>query len=244
MLAKVRARRIFHAGLSDHRPSGKAFRVGSEPGLTRKLTGTVRIHDSPPLYVYDTPGVMMSYLGTGEEAVERAIKLGLTRGMRTDEAEDEAGADYLLYRLNLRDPTGGWMGNIGLDPAGHGSKHMVEPTNDLHVLLEALARRLGALGPGGEPDFEHAQRYFCRAFVEGKFGAWTLDDLEGISADEDSAPRGVDATVADFVARQRAEMQGEGPSSRTQERKREKKRVLEDRQKRWERRQAVKRAAR
>lgn len=236
--------------------AGKAFRVGSEPGLTRKLTGTVRIHDSPALYVYDTPGVMMSYLGTGEGAVERAIKLGLTRGMRTDVAEDEATADYLLWRANLRDPTGGWMRNLGLnviiggggtaddlqaESSNRSASSAISPTNDLHVLLDVLARRLGALGPGGEPDHEHAQRYFVRAFLEGKFGPWTLDDLEkssstsvdgSASAEEES--KSVDATVAEFIAHQRIEMDGQGPSSRTQERKREKKRVAEERQKRWE----------
>lgn len=30
---------------------------------------------------------------------------------------------------------------------------------------------------GGELDLETAQRFFLRAFQEGKFGQWTLDDL-------------------------------------------------------------------
>lgn len=85
---------------------GKAFRVGAEPGITRKLTGTVKINETPSLYVYDTPGVMVSYLGTGERAVEKAVKLGLTKGIRTTDAEEEIIADYLLYLLNLRDARG------------------------------------------------------------------------------------------------------------------------------------------
>ncbi len=53
------------------------------------------------------------------------------------------------------------------------------PSNSLEETLDALARRLGTLQPGGIPDLEAAQRYLLRAFIEGKFGKWTLDDLEG-----------------------------------------------------------------
>lgn len=57
---------------------GKAFRIGAEPGITRRLTGTVKIHEEPPVYVYDTPGVMVSYLGKGDRGAERGLKLALT----------------------------------------------------------------------------------------------------------------------------------------------------------------------
>jgi ribosome biogenesis GTPase A len=57
---------------------GKAFATSSLPGLTRKLTGTVKIHENPHVYVYDTPGVMVPYLGKGEEGAERGLKLALT----------------------------------------------------------------------------------------------------------------------------------------------------------------------
>ena len=58
--------------------TGKAFRISSQPGYTRKLTGTVRIHSEPDLYVYDTPGVMVPYMGKGEKGAERALKFALT----------------------------------------------------------------------------------------------------------------------------------------------------------------------
>lgn len=64
------------AALAD--PTGKAFATSSLPGLTRKLTGTVKIHENPHVYVYDTPGVMVPYLGKGEEGAERGLKLALT----------------------------------------------------------------------------------------------------------------------------------------------------------------------
>jgi len=57
---------------------GKAFHTGAMPGVTRKLTGTVRVYDKPPIYVFDTPGVMMPFLGHDEVGAERGLKLALT----------------------------------------------------------------------------------------------------------------------------------------------------------------------
>jgi hypothetical protein len=57
-----------------------------------------------------------------------------------------------------------------------------EPTDDLHVLLEALADRLGTLRKGGERDLDAARGYLIRAFREGKLGRWTLDDLETVES--------------------------------------------------------------
>lgn len=46
--------------------------------MTRKLTGTVKIHEDPNIYVYDTPGVMVPFLGHGQDGAERGLKLALT----------------------------------------------------------------------------------------------------------------------------------------------------------------------
>lgn len=61
-----------------HQDIGKAFATSALPGLTRKLTGTVKIHEDPSVYVYDTPGVMLPYLGKGQQGAERGLKLALT----------------------------------------------------------------------------------------------------------------------------------------------------------------------
>jgi ribosome biogenesis GTPase A len=42
----------------------------------------VKIHESPSIYVYDTPGVMLPYLGKGEKGAERGLKLALTGASR------------------------------------------------------------------------------------------------------------------------------------------------------------------
>lgn len=63
--------------------AGKAFRVSALPGLTRKLTGTVKVHETPPIYVFDTPGIMVPYLGKGQEGLEKGMKLALTSKLAT-----------------------------------------------------------------------------------------------------------------------------------------------------------------
>ena len=58
--------------------------------MTRKLTGTVKIYEDPNVYVYDTPGVMLPYLGKGQQGAERGLKLALT------------GSSHLIVLLCLR----------------------------------------------------------------------------------------------------------------------------------------------
>lgn len=58
--------------------------TGNMPGVTRKLTGVVKIHEKPLVYVYDTPGVMVPFLGHGELGAERGIKFALTGEPHSD----------------------------------------------------------------------------------------------------------------------------------------------------------------
>ena len=74
---KVNKYRLYgQAGLTDF--TGKAFRTGAEAGVTRKLTGTVKIYEEPNIYVYDTPGVMVPFLGHGVDVAERRLNKALT----------------------------------------------------------------------------------------------------------------------------------------------------------------------
>lgn len=57
---------------------GKAAQTGADAGVTRKVTGVVKVWEDPSTYVYDTPGVMVPYFGEGDEAAEKGLKLALT----------------------------------------------------------------------------------------------------------------------------------------------------------------------
>ena len=76
--------------------------VGPEAGVTKNLGGVIKILDSPPTYVYDTPGIFVPYLGRGPAALERGLKIALTAGIKEGIFENETVADYLLYRIIWR----------------------------------------------------------------------------------------------------------------------------------------------
>ncbi|WVR03527.1 hypothetical protein IAU60_000519 [Kwoniella sp. DSM 27419] len=171
---------------------GKVFRTGAEAGITRKLTGTVRIYEDPSVYVYDTPGVMMPYLGKGEEGAERGLKLALTAGIKESLFEQDAVVDYLLWKMNKRLVAESHL------PDGHPDKHATylsllplppgfQPTDSITDLLDALCDRLGALQKGGERDYDAGIKWVIRAFREGKLGGFTLDDLAMIRGTSDRA---------------------------------------------------------
>nr|KAI0867945.1 P-loop containing nucleoside triphosphate hydrolase protein [Hypoxylon argillaceum]KAI1154105.1 P-loop containing nucleoside triphosphate hydrolase protein [Nemania diffusa] len=166
----------------------KAARTGSNPGVTRKMGGPVRIlaagsdhsavpslspparpaffadRDEPPpdygggVYVYDTPGVFTPYA----ETVEEMLKLALVGSVKDGIIPAETLADYLLFNLNLR------------DPSLYGA--LCEPTNDVERFLGAVAVRTGKLLKGGVPSTEHAADWIVNQWRAGDLGRFALDD--------------------------------------------------------------------
>ncbi|BGP18989.1 hypothetical protein JCM10213_002591 [Rhodosporidiobolus nylandii] len=155
---------------------GKAASTSSEPGHTRRLSTVIKIATSPPVYIYDTPGIMVPFLGKGVAGQEAALKLALTGGIKESLFEGDVVAEYLLWRLRIRDEMRdeGWtdadlLQRLALPPD--------TPLDDPFAFLTALARRLSAIKKGGEPDLDFAGRWLILAFREGKLGRWTLDSL-------------------------------------------------------------------
>lgn len=72
------------------------------PGHTRRLSTTIKISTTPPVYIYDTPGIMVPFLGRGVKGKEAALKLALTGGIKESLFEGDTLAEYLLWRLRMR----------------------------------------------------------------------------------------------------------------------------------------------
>jgi hypothetical protein len=49
------------------------------------------------------------------------------------------------------------------------------PCDDINIVLPTLARRIGALFRGGEPDLLHAAQYMITKYRCGKLGSFILD---------------------------------------------------------------------
>ncbi|KAG5340369.1 hypothetical protein C0989_002026 [Termitomyces sp. Mn162] len=136
----------------------KAFQTGAQPGLTQALSTRLKVSLEPLVYAFDTPGVMLPYLGRGEEGAERGVKLALISGIKEGLYDMEALASYLLYRLNVLNPIS--PAYLHLLPKG------AVPTVDLQEFLEQLARRMGMIMRGAEFDTARAAAYFVRWWRE------------------------------------------------------------------------------
>eukprot|EP00160_Parvularia_atlantis_P022171 Unigene98_Nuclearia_a/m.314 Unigene98_Nuclearia_a/g.314 ORF Unigene98_Nuclearia_a/g.314 Unigene98_Nuclearia_a/m.314 type:complete len:345 (+) Unigene98_Nuclearia_a:27-1061(+) len=141
---------------------GKAAAVGSLPGVTRTVMGRIKVLDSPPTYMIDTPGVFVPHVPDQTSG----LKLGLIAAIKDHLVGELVLADFLLYTLNRIGST------AYLAPCG-----LREPSDDITVVLTALSRRVGAVLRQGEPDLDLAARHFLTSYREGRLGRYTLDVL-------------------------------------------------------------------
>ncbi|GJJ15058.1 hypothetical protein Clacol_009333 [Clathrus columnatus] len=159
-------------------PTPKALKTGAHPGLTRALSTRLKLSLDPLIYAFDTPGVMIPFMGHGNRGAERGVKLALigkeqTRhtaaaaalsgfwlgaGIKEGLYDVEALAAYLLYRL--------WC----LNPQNPVYMTLLSPTSpqpsDEFEFLNSLARRLGMLRRGGEVDIGRAAVWFIKWWRE------------------------------------------------------------------------------
>jgi mitochondrial GTPase 1 len=57
--------------------SSSVLRTSRLPGMTRATSNKLRLCDDPLIYSVDSPGVMIPFLGYGDESRERAVKISL-----------------------------------------------------------------------------------------------------------------------------------------------------------------------
>ncbi|KAF7513546.1 hypothetical protein GJ744_008840 [Endocarpon pusillum] len=141
----------------------KAARTGDQPGITRKIASGVKIvekdKESEGVYLLDTPGVFVPYVPDAESM----LKLALCGNVKDTVVPPTTIADYLLFHLNLRDPSFYSM--------------FSEPSNDVHQVLDGLARKQGRLKKGGFPDMEAAALQFIQRWRAGGMGRFILDEV-------------------------------------------------------------------
>ncbi|PHH73034.1 hypothetical protein CDD82_5681 [Ophiocordyceps australis] len=144
----------------------KVAPTSNHAGCTRKVGTPVCIvpsHDkggvAAGVYLLDSPGVFQPFVHDGETMVKIALALGVKNGL----IHDEILADYLLYRLNLWDPS-----------LYH---RYCPPTNDIDLVLDCIAKRLGKLKAGGLPNMPEAAAQFLNQWRSGALGHNILDDI-------------------------------------------------------------------
>ncbi|KPM38802.1 hypothetical protein AK830_g7789 [Neonectria ditissima] len=144
----------------------KVARTGDQAGVTRKVGTPVRILESEEqggvgdgVYVLDTPGIFQPYVDDGETMIKIALVQGIKKGL----IPDDILVDYLLFRMNLWDPTI--------------YARYCEPTNDINDFLTAVAKKEGKIKAGGVPNWSEAAARVLSQWRSGNLGKYVLDDL-------------------------------------------------------------------
>lgn len=140
----------------------KSLKIGDQPGVTRKIATSIKIAEGEDgrqgIYLIDTPGVFVPYVPDAE----RMLKLALCGNVKDTIVPPTTIADYLLFHFNLNNPT------LYHD-------YCPEPTNDIFVLLDAVARKTGRLKKGGEADYESSALWLIHRWRHGHMGKFVLD---------------------------------------------------------------------
>lgn len=138
-------------------------KTGASPGITRAVS-TFLVRATPPLYMFDSPGVMLPAIPN----VEVGLRLAVTGALPEARVPMRVQAEYLLFYFAS-------IGATRFAPALRLPRAYTE--DDVEDMLVELARVLHLRAAGGVPDTEGAARAFVRAFQEGRLGHYTLDPV-------------------------------------------------------------------
>lgn len=131
----------------------KVARTGGQPGVTRNTSEIIRLSQNPDILVYDTPGV---FLPTVKDS-ETMLSLGLVGCVHTAFVDPVIQADYLLFLLNLQDPSGGMY-----------KEYMKRPTNYIDELLKNIAMKRNKMNKDGSYDEVGLATWWVNMWRQGK----------------------------------------------------------------------------
>ncbi|KAI5951107.1 mtg1 [Candida jiufengensis] len=131
----------------------KVAKTGGQPGVTRSTSEIIRLSKDPEVMVYDTPGI---FLPTVKNA-DTMLTLGLVGCIHDSFIDPVILADYLLFLLNLQNPTGKLY-----------SDYMSHPTNDIYELMFNIAKSRNTLKPNGSYDELGVATHWINLWKQGK----------------------------------------------------------------------------
>lgn len=156
----------------DERRFRKVARTGNMAGVTRNTSEIIRISAEPEMLLYDTPGVLLPQV----DSVRTMLALYLAGTVSASSSSDGGidpviATDYLLYMMNLADPSG----------AGY-RRYLPHPTNDVYELLDGVGRLTGNRNrrkiDGGKlrTNYVGCALELVKEFQQGRLGRWCLDE--------------------------------------------------------------------
>lgn len=143
------------------------------PGVTRQVSGFL-VREKPPVFVYDSPGIMQPSFEATLEGQEKALKLGLVNCFKDAIIGNETLVRYLLLSINQRYkrsyPKFSPLATLKL-------------TNDIDQVLSWVSMRISGQGDISFMSKESRHRrdraaaFLIHKFRAGAFGRWQFDDL-------------------------------------------------------------------
>ncbi|KAK6456587.1 P-loop containing nucleoside triphosphate hydrolase protein [Scheffersomyces xylosifermentans] len=144
----------------------KVARTGGQPGVTKNTSEIIRLSSEPDILVHDTPGV---FLPTVKD-IETMLSLGMVGCVHSSFIDPVIQADYLLYLLNLQDPSGSKY-----------SDYMNKPTNSIDELLYNIAKSRDQVKSDGSYDELGIASHWISVWKQGNSQKYkALFDLQAI----------------------------------------------------------------
>lgn len=151
----------------------KVAKTGGQPGVTRNTSEVIRLCEEPDILVYDTPGV---FLPTVKDS-ETMLALSLVGCVHSSFVDPLIQADYLLYLLNLQDPSGSKY-----------KEFLDHPTNSIDELLYNIASKRRKLDKHGGYDELGMANHWVNLWKQGKStkfkGLFDLNAIIDTNGDE------------------------------------------------------------
>ena len=162
-------------------------------GIDMKRLVAREAHKPPSVYVYDTPGIMVPFLGSAEHGgPERALKLAITGCMKQTLFSAEELADYLLFRMNRRYLYARAHGSDAL-PAYTALMSEPKLTDDNIEFLSCVAGKApGARQQGGTMNLSVAAEFVISQFQRGVLGSRELD----LALNEEDVPPSISLSTS------------------------------------------------
>jgi ribosome biogenesis GTPase A len=173
--------------------------VGKKAGSTKAIQTRVKIHNDPPIYLFDTPGIFNPHVTTPIEG----LKIALTGATNDQLTTIMNVADYLLFRLNNSKKL------VKTWPLVFGLK---EASDDIYEVASWIAKEQDfVLDPKSrlmrlaydhnshnsshnemrlEWDLDRACQYMVDIYREGKLGRLTLDEISNEVLEKKLQPYG------------------------------------------------------
>ncbi|XP_012266731.2 mitochondrial GTPase 1 [Athalia rosae] len=151
-----------------HLGKANATAVGAVAGITRSVLTRIKIKETPPVYLLDTPGVLTPNVPN----VEIGLKLALVSCLQDHLVGPDVIADYLLYWLN-KNRRFEYVDKLGLS----------DPCDDILEVLTLSAVKLQKTKKIRQhdnqivicPDIQAAAQNFLKIFRSGELGPVCLD---------------------------------------------------------------------